>query len=176
MSRMYTSPPKFSQIPSVIREDVPVYMLEENCYFDDTHWLSGAILETTDSFIPNIAMFPLNEFAKEYVVAMLTEYDAKGREWSEKERKAYVPKLPTFLEKWERTNAIAKQRRMSLIMVLKTNQVPILGAPLRERSVTEVDMTSVPQLPYQEDSAIGRGTTMDRDMMSPVNAVRQSVA
>lgn len=175
MSQMFTSPPKFSQVPNVIREDVPVYMLEKNCYFDDTLFLAGAILETSLKFIPNASMFPLNQMGYEYMTALLVKYDELGQEWSTKERKAYVKKLPVFQAKWEKMNAIAAQRRMSLIMVLKSSHVPILGAPTKERSVSEVDMTSVPQLPYQDGAAIGKGNTMDQNM-SAVNAVRMSTA
>ena len=175
MAKMYLSPPKFSQIPSVIAEDVPVYLLEENCYFDETHWLSGAILETTAEFIPNLSMFPLNKLAYDKKMDFLKEYDELGVETQKQTKRAFVKKLPAFLAKWESVNKIAKQRRMSIIMVLKTMQVPILGAPPKTRSVNEVDMTSMPQMPYEDNAAIGKGNTMDKEM-SAVSAVRASVA
>lgn len=174
MARMYTSPPKFSQIPSVIRDDVPVYMLEGNCYFDETHFLAGAILETTPEFVPNLEMFPLNKLAYDAKVSFLTEFDAGGMEFQTQTKKAYVKKLPAFTNKWESVNAIAKQKRMSLVMVLKTLQVPILGAAPKPRTVSVVDMTSVPQMPYEENGAVGKGNTSDK--MSAMDAVKQSVA
>lgn len=172
--RLYTSPPKFSQTPSVIVDDVPVYMLEGDCYFDDTHFLAGAILETSETFIPNEKMFPLNQKAYEYMCAFLSDYDQKGKEFSEKEKKAYVQKLSFFQEKWERMNALAREKRMSLVMALKTAATPILGAPTTVRSVSQVDMSSQPIVPFEDNTAIGKGNTMDKDMSSAA-AVRSSV-
>lgn len=174
MAKMYTAPPKFSQIPSVIRDDVPVYFLEDSCYFDETHFLAGAILETTPDMVPNLAMFPLNELAKVRKVEFLTAYDEGGKEFQAQTKRAYVKKLPAFLHKWETVNQMAAQKRMHLVMVLKTMQVPILGAPPKPKSVFSVDMTSIPQVPYEDGTAIGKGNTMDK--VSTIDAVRASVA
>lgn len=174
MPRMYTSPPKFSQMPSVIRQDVPVYRLRENCYFDETLWLEGAVLETLPEFPVNLAMFPLNKMAYDKVREFLTEYDAKGKEWSEKEKKGYVSKLGEFDSEWARINGIAKDRRLHLVHAAGVS-APILGAPLRKSSVQQVDMTSVPQVPFEDGTAVGKGNTMDKNT-NAANAVRGSVA
>lgn len=173
MVRMYTSPPKFSQLPSAIREDVPVYRLQEDCYFDDTLWLAGAVLETLPDFEPNLAMFPLNKVAYDKKIEFLRIYDEKGEEWSVKEKKAYVQKLPAFLRQWENINGIAKSKRLSLVQAAGTTP-PILGAPLAKVNVVQVDMTSMPQVPFEDGTAIGKGNTMDRDMSSAA-AVRASL-
>lgn len=174
MARMYTSPPKFSQMPSAIRQDVPVYRLRENCYFDETLWLAGAVLETTPDFPVNLAMFPLNKLAFDKVRDFLTEYDAKGRDWSEKEKKAYVSKLAEFDAEWAQINGIAKEKRLHLVHAAGLS-APILGAPLRKVSVQQVDMTSVPQVPFEDNTAIGKGNTMDKNT-NAANAVRGTVA
>lgn len=173
MVRMYTSPPKFSQMPSAIRQDVPVYRLRENCYFDETLWLAGAVLETVPEFPVNLAMFPLNKIAYDKVREFLTEYDVKGREWSEKNNRAFVPQLPTFDREWETINGIAKERRLHLVHAAGIS-APILGAPLARATVQAVDMTSIPQVPFEDGTAIGKGNTMDKDM-SAAAAVRGTV-
>lgn len=174
MPRMYTSPPKFSQTPSAIREDVPVYRLREDCFFDDTHWLAGSVLETTEDFEPNVAMFPLNKLAYEKLTAFLAGCDVKGKEWSEKEKKAYVPQLVAFEREWAKINGIAASKRVHLSVAAETKG-PILGAPTDKRSVAQVDMTSIPQVPFEDGTAIGKGNTMDKEMNS-AKAVRASTA
>lgn len=172
--KMYTSPPKFSQMPSVIRQDVPVYRLRENCYFDETLWQAGSVLETIEEFPVNLAMFPLNKMAYDKVREFLADYDAKGKEWSEKEKKAYVPQLESFDREWAQINGIAKDRRLHLVHAAGVS-APILGAPRTKVMVQQVDMTSVPQVPFEDGTAVGKGNTMDKDM-SAASAVRGSVS
>lgn len=174
MARMYLSPPKFSQMPSAISQDVPVYRLRENCYFDDTLWLAGSVLETTEDFPVNLAMFPLNKIAYDKVRDFLTEYDAKGKDWSEKEKKAYVSKLAEFDNEWATINGIAKERRLHLVHAAGIS-APILGAPSQAARVQQVDMTSIPNVPFEDNTAVGKGNTMDKNMSAP-NAVRGKVA
>lgn len=174
MARMYTTPPKYSQMPNAIRQDVPVYRLRENCYFDETLWLAGAVLETTPDFPVNLAMFPLNKIAYDKVREFLTEYDVKGKLWSEKFGYAFVSKLAEFDQEWQVINGIAKDKRLNLVHAAGIS-APILGAPLRSRSVQSVDMTSIPQVPFEDNTAIGKGNTMDKGM-SAASAVRGSVS
>lgn len=172
--RLYTSPPKFSQVPGYIRQDVPIYRLREDIYTEDTLFLKGATLETEDDFEPNIAMFPINEIALEKYRSFLSRCDDLGEVFSKKEKKAYVKKLPAFEREWEKVNNLSKQRGIHLVHAVDISP-SILGAPTTKRTVRAVDMSMVPNVPFEDGTAIGKGNTMDMDMSSTA-AVRSSSA
>lgn len=174
-TRLYTSPPKFSQAPGFIHNEAPIYRLREDIYTDDTQFLRGATLETTDDFEPNLAMFPINEKAVEKYRAFLTMYDERGRAFAKQEKKAYTAKLPAFEKEWEKVNNLSRQRGIHLVHAVDSAP-SILGAPHSgERKVKQVDMSMVPNVPFEDGTAVGKGNTADKDMSAP-NVVRQSVA
>ncbi len=178
--KLYATPPKFSQIPAQIREDVPVYRLREDIYTDDTLFLRGATLETTIDYVPNEAMFPVNQLAYDNFVAFLTEYDEKAAKWNKipiDKRSGYfqaLPKLPAFLREWEKVNSLATTKRIHLCKAIDIAP-SILGAPRNAAPrVTQVDMTNLPVMTTDEMPVIGKGNTQDKDM-SAVSAVRNSL-
>ncbi len=178
--RLYATPPKFSQIPMQIREDVPVYRLRDDIYTDDTLFLKGATLETTIDYVPNEAMFPVNQLAYDNYVAFLTEYDKKAANWNKlpvDKRSGFfqaLPKLPAFLREWEKVNNLAQTKRIHLCKAI--DMAPsILGAPRTALPrVTQVEMSNVPVMTGDDMPVIGKGNTLDKDM-SAVNAVRNSL-
>jgi hypothetical protein len=177
MARLYSSPPNFSQVPSAIREDRPVYRLRGDIFTDDTLFLKGTTLETDDDYIPNIAMFPVNDLAYKNYVAFLKEYDAKGEEWLTipiKERQGYMreqPKLPAFLNEWKKVHAFAKAKGLHLVHAIDRSPA-ILGAPRTGKpSVRPVDMSMIGQLPFEDNTAVGKGNTMDKNSVAAVQSL-----
>lgn len=180
MTRLYTSPPKFSQIPSFIRQDVPVYRLRGDIYVDDTHFLKGSTIETDIEYIPNLQMFPVNELALKNYREFLKLYDELGREWDAipiKDRQGYMrelPKLPAFEKEWKKVNQLANGRGIHLVHAI--DQSPsILGAPRTGKpSVRAVDTSMIGQIPFEDNTAIGKGNTADKE--TAVNKVQRSTA
>ena len=178
--KLYATPPRFSQIPMQIREDVPVYRLREDIFTDDTLFLKGATLETTLDYVPNEAMFPVNQLAYDSYVAFLTEYDRKGAAWNKlpsDKRSGFfqaLPKLPAFQREWEKVNNLATTKRIHLCKAI--DMAPsILGAPRTQApKVTQVDMTNMPVMTDSDLPVIGKGNTLDKDVSS-VAAVKASL-
>ncbi len=86
-----------------------------------------------------------------------------------------LPKLPAFEKEWIKVNNLAKTRRMHLCHAVDSSP-SILGAPSQGApKVRKVDMSAVPVIPYQENTAVGKGNTADRDMSSSFAAVRASL-
>ncbi len=112
--KLFAAPPQFSQTPSYIRQDVPVYRLRSACYFQDRFIDGGTVINATGHFEPNLEMFPLNQLAYDKVVKMLKQYDEGGAEWEKATKKAYVPKLPAFKDEWANLNALARQKGIPL--------------------------------------------------------------
>lgn len=176
MAKLYLKPPSFSQVPAFIRQDVPVYRLRADIYTDDTLFLKGSTLETEPDYIPNLAMFPVNDMALKIYRAFLKEYDEKGKEWETiplKDRQGYLrelPKLPAFEQEWIKVNQLAKSRGIHICHAIDQSPA-ILGAPRTGKpSVRPVDMSSVGQIPYEEQSVVGKGNTMDKNSVAAVQS------
>lgn len=172
--RLYTSPPKFSQVPSFINSEVPVYRLRDDIFTGDTLFLKGTTLETDEDFEPNLAMFPLNDISLKKYRAFLVEYDKRGEEYAKQEKKAYVAKLPAFEREWLKVNGLSKNKGIHLVHAVDISP-SILGAPPTVSKVRAVDMSMIPQVPFEDGTAVGKGNTGDRDMSSAA-AVRASTA
>lgn len=180
MPKLYTSPPKFSEIPSYIRQDVPLYRLRGDIYVDDTLFLSGSTIETDEEYIPNKHMFPINDLALVNYRAFLKKQDDEAKAWFKlpvKDRPGFMqiqPQLPAFEREWEKVNNLSRAKGIHLIHAI--DQAPsILGAPRNKApSVRKVDMSMVPQVPFEDGTAIGKGNTVDMNMDAP-NAVRASL-
>ena len=178
--KMYTTPPKFSQIPQFIREDVPVYRLRESIYVDDTLMEAGSTVETSIEYVPNEHMFPVNQLAYDNYVKFLTENDKELEKFKKIARKdlgGYMitqPLLPRFLREWEKVNQIAKSKRLHLCKAIDLAPA-ILGAPRTEApKVTKVEMSNMPMMTDVDVPVIGKGNTADKDMSS-ASAVRNSL-
>lgn len=178
--KMYATPPKFSQIPMQIREDLPVYRLRDSIYVDDTFFEKGATIETTVDFVPNDAMFPVNKMAYDNMVAFLTEYDEKAKAWHKlkpDQRSGFfqaLPKLPAFLREWEKVNSLAHTKRIHLCKAIDLAP-SILGAPRTEAPrVVQVEMSNMPVSAEMDIPVVGKGNTMDKDLSSAA-AVRNSL-
>lgn len=181
MTKLYTSPPRFSQVPDVIREDVPIYRLRTDIFVDDTLLNRGSTIETDMDYIPCEGMFPLNDLALEAYRAFLTECDKLGKKREAlpiDKRNGFLqvlPKLPAFEREWLKVNNLAKNRRMHLCHAVDSSP-SILGAPAQGApKVRKVDMSSVPTLPYVDNTVIGKGNTADKDMLSAFSAVQTSL-
>lgn len=180
MPRLYTSPPKFSALPSFIRQDVPVYRLRGDIYVDDTHFLKGSTIETDIDYVPNIHMFPVNDLALKNYREFLKFCDDLGKEWLKipvKDRQGYMrelPKLPAFEKEWQKVNQLAQAKGIHLVHAI--DQSPsILGAPRTSKpSVRAVDTSMIGQIPFEDNTAVGKGNTADKE--TSVNKVQQSAA
>jgi len=172
-TKLYAKPPQHSMVPSSIASDIPVYRLRDDIFTGDTLFLKGSTLETDDDFEPNLAMFPLNELALKKYRQFLKEFDEKGYEFSQKEKKAYVAKLPAFEHEWEKVNNYSRTKRIHLVHAIDMAPA-ILGAPSGRARVRSVDMSSIPNIPHEDDTAVGKGNTQDKEMSS-VSAVRSSI-
>ena len=125
-------------------------------------------------------MFPVNALALKCYRAFLKEYDVKGEEWLTipiKERQGYMrelPKLPAFEKEWQKVNSWAKAKGSHICHAI--DQSPsILGAPrVGKPSVRPVDMSMIGQIPFEDNTAIGKGNTADKE--TSLNAVRGTTA
>lgn len=163
MAKLYLSPPKHSQIPTFITEEVPVYRLRGDIFTDDTLFEKGTTLEADEDFVPNEQMFPVNAIAHKIFRAYLKDLDDRALAWNDipmKERSGYmrwIPRLPAFDKEWEKINSLAKAKRIHICQAV--DQSPsILGAPRTSApKVRAVDMTSIPQMVLDESSTIIQG-------------------
>src|ERR1019366_6836490 len=162
MTRMYSTPPKFSQMPSYIREDVPVYRLRGDIFVDNTLMLRGTTIETDSDYVPNEHMFPINDLALLAYEDFLAKCDKLGEKFEKMpldKRNGYLqvlPKLPAFKKEWEKVNRMAKQRGIHICHAVDSAP-SILGAPPEgPPKVRKVDMTSIPQMPFEDNTAIGK--------------------
>lgn len=177
--RLYAQPPKFSQIPAYIPEDVPVYRLRGDIFTDDTLFLKGATITTTLDYVPNEHMFPINQLAFENYVKFLEEHDNKAKAWYKipaDKRSGFFqaqPKLPAFMREWEKVNNLAKTKHLHLCKAVDLAP-SILGAPRTEApKVVEIELINQP-VATDEIPVIGKGNTMDKDLSSAA-AVRNSL-
>lgn len=180
MTRLYTSPPKFSQVPSFIRADVPVYRLREDIYVDDTHFLKGSTIETDIDYVPSLAMFPVNDLALSNYRDFLKYCDDLGKEWHKlpmKERQGYMrwrPKLAAFEKEWIKVNNLAKAKGLHIVHAIDQSPSILGAARTSAPSIRRVDTSMIGQIPFEDNTAIGKGNTGDKE--TAVNKVQQSTA
>lgn len=176
MAKLYTSPPKFSQMPTFIRDDMPVYRLRDDIYTDDTYFSKGSTIEADEDYEPNIAMFPVNEKAFVIYRDMLKAYDAKGEEYNSlplDQRRGYmqhIPKLPAFEKEWKKVNNLAKVKGLHICQAV--DQAPaILGAPVTKApKVRSVDMSNVSQAVYESAPIIQGNKSTKNNSVAAVQA------
>lgn len=178
MAKLYTSPPKFSQLPTYIRQDVPVYRLREDIYTDDTLFPKGSTIEADEDYEPSLAMFPVNEMALGIYRSLLKKLDGKGRDYDKlnmDQRRGYlqwIPKLPEFEKEWEKVNDLAKTRGLHICQAIDKSP-SILGAPRTGKPrVRSVDMNNIPLLSMEDVPVVqGNKASIVESSVTDVQAV-----
>lgn len=120
--QLYSFPPR-AQGAITIPQDVPVYRIKEGKFYaDDELFEAGTIISWPDE--PNEEMEPLNDLARERMIAFLEMLDKHARAAAEKAGKAYVSRVDAFANSY----ALAKEEGRRVSVLNGPAEKSILGA------------------------------------------------
>jgi len=128
MVKLSPVPPQF-QPTLVIPQDRPVYRIGEGNFFgpDDHLYTEGNVVAWDDE--PNEEMEPLNDLARDKMIAYLAKLDAAGRKVAEKIGVGYTSKEDFF----KNAQLLAKEDAKKVQLINGQPEVNLMGGKKRGR-------------------------------------------
>lgn len=130
-----------NQQPLVINNERPAYrvLAERGFFADDVLWTAGKIIYFDDE--PNEELEPLNEKARDAMMALLTKLDEYAAEVAARNGKKFVSRIKSMEEAMNQLRE--DSRRVSL--VAGDGGVPLMGAKRKGRRAMEVGTPETPE-------------------------------
>jgi len=137
MTQLFAFPPR-GQAQLNIPQDVPVYKVGEGQFYaDDELFPAGAIIIWPDA--PNASLEPMNELAREALIAFYQKMDKLGMAASEKTGKAYVKQEDAFHAQYSHAQSDVRRARQ----LNGADDHQILGARRGRPRASKVDQPAV---------------------------------